>query len=68
MLGFGRQSQPYLVVNASHGDVMAKPSAYRKVNRPLSSSCHMTIGLAPAVSGLKMVRQYLHFAGRGYIC
>ena len=43
MLGSGRQSQPYMVVDASHGDVMAKPRPHRKVKRCLSSSCHVAL-------------------------
>jgi hypothetical protein len=43
MLGFGRESQPYMVVDASHDDVMAKPRPHRKVKRYLSTSCHVAL-------------------------
>jgi hypothetical protein len=68
MLGFGRQSQPYIVVAAIHAVVMAKARLRRKANQYMSSGCHVMFGSVVGRKRPKVQRQYLHFAGHGYIC
>src|ERR1700733_13618007 len=53
MLGGGRQSQPYMVVHASHAVVMANAWPRRKTNTYSSRGCHFDVCFAKGENGPK---------------